>query len=242
MRLLAWCFGISLAFAGLVELSFSLTSGVLFLFMSALVLPPPTRLARELLGIKIPTEVRVGLFMMVSVLAGVISNVERQRRKSEEREAFKTALELGTRALVYLNDTELLERAVLYLQLLNNMSEHECGMVAKGLPSLDSVLSAIDSLDPGSRLRWKMLAVEARRELAAGGEPQLVSQAQVVRAVDWLAANATDADAAALAHLDELDAVTPEEACAGINAFYRLAIRAPAVHRRILLRLAVQPE
>jgi hypothetical protein len=180
--------------------------------------------------------------MVALGLGGLISTVERQRQESEEREAFKTAFEQGTRAVVYLNDTELLERAVLYLQILNNMSEHECGMVAKGSPSLESVLSAIDSLDPGSRLRWKTLAAEARRELAAGGEPQLVSQAQVVRAVDWLYANATDADAAALAHLDELDAVTPEEACSGVGTYYRLAIGAPAVHRRTLLRIAVQPE
>ncbi|UCC83490.1 MAG: hypothetical protein JSW46_00725, partial [Gemmatimonadota bacterium] len=172
------------------------------------------------------------MLMVALGLGGLISTVERQRQESEEREAFKTALEQGSRAVVYLNDTELLERAVLYLQLLNSMSERECGMVAKGLPSLDSVLSAIDSLDPGSRLRWKTLAAEDRRELAAGGEPQLVSQAIMERAFEWLFASATDADAAALAHLDEVDGVTPEDACAAEVAYYRLAIAAPTEYRR----------
>jgi len=166
----------------------------------------------------------------------------RERLKHvSQAEALPTALALGSQALIYLDDSLLLERTLLANRIFQLVDDTTCGAVVQGHPSRPELLQAVGVLDSVSQERWVEITVTAIESQYRGATPSLVAPLAVQASLHKLLAHTPPDTAQRLTvALADLDSASRPEACWAARTLYSRVLVAPSSERRVLIRGLVQ--
>jgi len=170
-----------------------------------------------------------------------VPGVERMLRAAPSKAAALDVMkQLTAKGIARLDDTMLLQRAILFSRMLAVSSEASCAAFARGAPTEDLLMSALQA-DPAMLDGWFNMTFQAAvAEVEQRPVPQL-SDAQVDRALAALRARLPgDQATRVLAALGGPDKLSDRDLCWAARTLYETATAMPDPERALLLRALTQ--